>query len=143
MYGNQYMQPMQMQQPMPMPQQNPWQARLSAMETQSMGQPYRIINVTGEPGAKAFQMPPNSSILLLDDTAPIVWFCQTDGAGYKTVTPYTITPYQPEPPTDVRGLEERIARLEAMLNESNPAANAANVPAGGKSGRAARADDAQ
>lgn len=143
MYANQYMQPMSMPQPMAMQQPNPWQARLSAMEAQAMSQPYRIINVTGEPGAKAFQMPPNSSILLLDDTAPIVWFCQTDGAGYKTVTPYTITPYQPEPPTDVRGLEERIARLEARLNEPNPTANAANVPANGKPNRTARTDDAQ
>lgn len=146
MYGNPYMPqaPMQPMQPQYAPPPNPWQARLAAMEQpQAAGQPYRIINVTGEAGARTYQMPPNSSILLLDDTAPIVWFCQTDGAGYKTVTPYTITPYQPEPPTDVRGLEERITRLEAMIGESNPAANAATVPAAGgsKSARAARTDD--
>lgn len=147
MYGNPYMpQGMGTQQPMMQyaPPPNPWQARLAAME--QMGgscNPYRIINVTGEAGARTYQMPPNSSILLLDDTAPIVWFCQTDGAGYKTVTPYTITPYQPEPPTDVRGLEERISRLEAMISESNPGTNAATAPAAGtgKTGRAARSDD--
>lgn len=110
------------------------------MEQQTAGQPYRIINVTGEAGARTYQMPPNSSILLLDDTAPIVWLCQSDGAGYKTVTPYTITPYQPEPPTDVRALEERIARLEAKIGEPNSSANAAAVS---KPSRPARTDDAQ
>ena len=75
-----------------------------------------IIRVNGENGARALQMAPNSSVLLLDENSPIVWLVITDGAGYKTVSPYTITPYQPEPPVDVRGLEERLKRLEDMLN---------------------------
>ena len=44
----------------------------------------QVTRVSGENGANAFQMGPNSSALLLDETAPIVWFVQTDGAGYKT-----------------------------------------------------------
>lgn len=86
----------------------------------SMGRPaaprYEIIHVNGENGARALQMAENSNALLLDDTAPIVWLAQTDGAGYKTVTPYSITPYKPEQPVDVRSLEGRIKRLEEMLN---------------------------
>ena len=68
-----------------------------------------VIKVNGEGGAKAFQMAPNSSVLLLDETAPIVWLKTTDGAGYPAVTPYSITPYKPAPPVDVNGLEQRIA----------------------------------
>lgn len=79
-----------------------------------------IIHVNGENGARALQMMPNSQALLLDDTAPLVWLAQTDGAGYKTVTPYTIAPYEPEKPVDVKSLEERITKLEEMMrNESN------------------------
>lgn len=139
MYGNPYM---PQTQPQYMQPQNPWQARLNAMEQAGNGNPYRVINVTGEPGARAFQMPPNSSILLLDDTAPIVWLAQTDGAGYKTVTPYTITPYQPEPTVDIRSLESRIQKLEEIFNESNSFPTGATDPAA-KSGKPSRTDSAE
>ena len=78
-----------------------------------------IIHVNGQNGAQAFQMAPNSNVLLLDDTSPIVWLAQTDGAGYKTVTPYSITPYQPKPEIDLNNLEERIAKLEGMIYDQS------------------------
>ena len=83
-----------------------------------------IVRVNGENGARAFQMAPNSSALLLDENSPLVWVVQTDGAGYKTVSPYTIAPYQPEPPVDVRGLDERLKRLEEMFNGKPNSGNA-------------------
>lgn len=45
-----------------------------------------------------------------------VWLKTTDGAGYATATPYTVTPYQPAPVVDVNSLETRVKRLEEMLN---------------------------
>lgn len=77
-----------------------------------------IIHVNGQNGAHAFQMMPNSQALLLDDTAPIIWLAQTDGAGYKTLTPYTITPYQPEPEISVKDLDERLKKLEEVMNNA-------------------------
>lgn len=74
-----------------------------------------IIHVNGIQGANAFQMAPNSDVLLLDDTAPIIWLAQTDGAGYKTVTPYDITPHQEQQAIDLSSLEARIKKLEALL----------------------------
>lgn len=109
--------------------QDPYRARLGSMQTFQPPR-YEIIRVNGENGARAFQMAPNSTALLLDDTAPIVWFVQTDGAGYKTETPFSISPYQPTPPVDVNALEARIQRLEAMLNEPNPAAPTEPAPSG-------------
>lgn len=82
-----------------------------------------LVKVNGKPGAEAYQMMPNSSALLLDESAPLVWLAQTDGAGYKTVTPYSITPYQPEPPIDTKNLLERIEKLEGMLNDKSYSAN--------------------
>lgn len=79
-----------------------------------------IIRVNGEGGARAYQMPPSSNALLLDEANPLVWLVQTDGAGYKTVTPYTITPYQAAPAPDLGSLEQRISRLEGILNGWKP-----------------------
>lgn len=77
-----------------------------------------IIHVNGQNGAQAFQMMPNSQALLLDDTAPIVWLAQTDGAGYKTVTPYKISPYEPEPEIDLKDIDERLRKLEEVMNNA-------------------------
>ena len=77
---------------------------------------YNIIQVNGQKGAETLQMAPNSKVLLLDETDPLIWFVQTDGAGYKTVTPYSITPYQPAPPVDLNSLEQRLSILEEKIN---------------------------
>lgn len=76
-----------------------------------------VTRVNGEGGANAYQMMPNSSALLLDETAPIVWLVTTDGAGFKTVAPYKITPFVAENPQ--KSLEERIKRLEDMMYEKS------------------------
>ena len=75
-----------------------------------------VIKVNGINGVNAYQLPPNSSVLLLDTTAPIVWLVQTDGAGYKTNTAYDITPHETEEVAQFRTLEERIAKLEETIN---------------------------
>lgn len=77
---------------------------------------YNIIQVNGQKGAETLQMAPNSKVLLLDETDPLIWFVQTDGAGYKTVTPYSITPYQPAPPVDLNSIEQRLSALEEKIN---------------------------
>ena len=59
-------------------------------------------------------MAPNSEILLLDETAPVVWLKTTDGAGYPRLTPYDITIHE-EVQVDYKSLEERIAKLEELL----------------------------
>lgn len=78
-----------------------------------------VIRVNGEPGARSFMIAPNSSALLLDETAPVVWLVTSDGAGYKTVTPYKIEPMQEQKPADMKTLEERIRKLEEKINESD------------------------
>ena len=86
---------------------------------------YEIIKVNGEAGAKNFRMAANSTALLLDENEPIVWFVQTDGAGYCVATPYDITPHHKIPPVDVNQLEQRVAQLEEMINvrQSNTQSN--------------------
>ena len=84
----------------------------------------QITRVNGRNGAEAFRLAPNSSILLMDENDPIVWLKQTDGAGYATVTPYTVTPYQAAAPVDVSSLENRVKRLEEILNAKSDDADA-------------------
>lgn len=90
-------------------------------------QQVQVVRVNGRNGADAYRLAPNSSALLLDENDPLVWLKTTDGAGYATVAPYTITPYHPVPAVDVNGLESRVKRLEDILNgKSDDAANTAN-----------------
>ena len=81
--------------------------------------PQQVIKVHGKNGADMYRMSPNSSVLLLDELEPLVYLAQTDGAGYKTITAYDIQLHQELPPVDTHSLEQRISRLEEILNESN------------------------
>lgn len=74
----------------------------------------RVVRVSGRPGAEAYQMAPNSEVLLLDETAPVVWLKTTDGAGYPRLTPYDITIHE-EQQIDYKSIDERLTRLEELL----------------------------
>lgn len=83
----------------------------------------QIIKVNGRGGADAYQMPPNSQVLLLDETQPLLWLKQTDGAGYPSLTAYDIKPHEEIPLPDVKTLEQRIAKIEEVLNNEPYIAN--------------------
>ena len=87
-------------------------------------QPVQVVKVNGENGAKAYQMGANSSALLLDETGTMVWLVTSDGAGYKTVSAYDISPHKTVPAPDLCTLESRIKtlemKLEEMTNNGNP-----------------------
>ena len=83
-----------------------------------------VVKVNGENGARAYQMPPNSSALLLDESGVIVWLVTTDGAGYKSVSPFDISPHEAEPAPDYSDLEQRISALERMMNNGTPSDSA-------------------
>lgn len=76
----------------------------------------QVVRVHGEEGAKAYQMGANSSALLLDESGLMVWLITSDGAGYKTVSAYDIKPHETVPAPDYGSLEERIKRLEMIVN---------------------------
>lgn len=77
----------------------------------------QVVRVNGENGAKAYGIGANSSALLLDESGLIVWLVTSDGAGYKTVSAYDITPHQATPVPDYGSLENRIASIEKRLEE--------------------------
>ena len=90
-------------------------------------QPYnnqQIIKVNGINGANAYQLLPNSSTLLLDETAPRLFLAQTDGAGYKTISAYKLEPYVEEKEPDIKELLDRIQKLEDKVNAKSNTSNA-------------------
>lgn len=80
-----------------------------------------VVKVNGENGARAYPLGANSSALLLDESGTMVWLAVSDGAGYRTVSAYDITPHQAAPAPDYSSLESRISRLEEMLTNGNTA----------------------
>ena len=89
-------------------QQNPYQQQPKQ----------EVVKVNGENGARTYALGANSSALLLDESGLLVWLVTTDGAGYKTVSAYDITPHQVAPAPDFGSLESRIKRLEEIINGS-------------------------
>lgn len=93
-------------------------------------QPYmnnqQIIRVNGEPGARAYQMMPNSSALLLDESAPRLFLASTDGAGYKSIAAYKLEPYEQPSEISLNSLVERIEKLEQEIS-NNAKSNTSNA----------------
>ena len=97
----------------------------------------QVIKVNGKQSIDTMQMAPNSSVLVMDTSAPVVWMCISDGVGRVTATPYDITPHKDTPAPD--SVEARLAAVEAAIkrmevkHESNDAAvdNESAIPAEG------------
>ena len=86
-----------------------------------------IIKVNGKNGAEAYQMMPNSQALLLDETAPVVWLVQTDGAGYKTISAFDLTPHEEiNTNSTLKNLEERLKKVEEQLSRGTNNVNESN-----------------
>lgn len=107
---------------------NPWQAYLDALSAQTQQNQFNlarqnqnllpkqeVLQANGKASIDALQMAPNSSVLIMDKTAPIIWLCVSDGLGNVTSTPYDIAPHQETPPVDVNALETRIASIETVI----------------------------
>lgn len=77
-----------------------------------------IVKVTGIDGAKAYQLGPNSSIALFDDSNDVFYLKTTDGAGFPTIRTFTFAPVDtPAPGADYvsRAEFDRLASLVDSL----------------------------
>lgn len=83
--------------------------------------PQQVIRVAGKKSIDKLEMSPDSSVLIMDTSAPIVWLCVSDGLGNVTATAYDITVHQDIPPFDVAGfagdVEKRLQALENHFSE--------------------------
>lgn len=115
MYGNPYMNPQMFQQ---------------AMQQASQYAPYQqppsmsIVKVTGIEGAKAYQMGPNSSAALFDDSNDVFYLKTTDGGGFPTVRVFSFAPMDaPAPNADyvTRAEFDALAALVSSIGGGNDA----------------------
>lgn len=100
-------------------QQNPFAQYLM----QSLGiqkQPTKVMQVKGKEGANLVDMAPDSEILVMDETDPIIWYIKTDSVGQKDITGLDISIHEDEEKKTMESLEERIARLERMMKAREP-----------------------
>lgn len=90
-------------------------------------QPQQVVQVNGKASVDQLKLAPNSSLLAMDTTAPIVWLCKTDTIGAIQAIPYDITPHVEKPPVDLNNLEERLVTIETMLAEMEKRNDKSNV----------------
>lgn len=103
--------------------QGPYQYGFQPIAPQAQLQQEQVTQVNGRASVEQIQLAPNSSKLVMDTTAPIVWLCVSDGVGRVTATPYDITEHKDAPPVDVAGIEQRLANVEAYIAQQMEAAN--------------------
>lgn len=77
----------------------------------------QIIQVNGKASVDTIQLAPNSSILVMDTSAPIVWMCVSDGVGKVTSTPYDIVVHEEKSPINIADVEKRLENVEKFVNQ--------------------------
>ena len=81
----------------------------------------QVLQANGKASIAALRLAPNSSVLIMDTTAPIVWLCVSDSLGNVTPTAYDITPHKD---AEVTTIETRMAAVETSLKEIMEVLNA-------------------
>ena len=111
------MYPYQFQQPQFQPQFQMQQNVLPAQQ---------ILQANGKSSIDNIRLAPNSSVLIADTTAPIVWKCVSDGLGNVTSEPFDIVPHKSEEAKNnenimaiLTEMNNRITRLEEANNEQS------------------------
>ena len=96
--------------------------------------PQQVLQANGKASVDAIRMSPNSSVLVMDTTAPIIWLCTSDSLGNVTSTPYDITLHVDAKTREETDVETRLAAVEQNVNDLlqkwgdlNAKSNAVNV----------------
>ena len=96
--------------------QNQYLDRLRSLEQPSSYD--ALIRVTGIEGAKAYQMPPNSTAVLFDGSEDLMFIKTTDGAGFPTIRVFTFAPKAEEPKTDgLYATKQDVEDLRKLIEE--------------------------
>ena len=87
--------------------------------------PQQILQANGKTSIDALKMAPNSSVLIADNTAPIVWKCVSDGIGNVTAEAFDIIPHKTQEQIEkdnltitLQNIEARLKSLEAIYEQS-------------------------
>ena len=75
----------------------------------------QVITVAGADSLAQIQLAPNSSLLAMDQGAPIVYLVQTDGVGKASWTAYDIAPHKDKATVQQETMDARLSALEAAV----------------------------
>ena len=94
--------------------------------TRNVLPPQQILQARGKASIDTLCMSPNSSVLIADETAPIVWKCVSDGLGNVTSEPFDISPHKDEKQktqdtliASIEQINNRLSHLEELINEQS------------------------
>lgn len=111
------------------PQMNPYQAN-SANPYSGILPPQQILTAKGKASIDTLKMSPNSSILIADETAPIIWKCTSDGLGNVSSEAWDISPHKTEEQIKqeslsaaILDLNERLKKLEESYEQPDTVRN--------------------
>ena len=102
-------------------------------QQQNILPPQQVLQANGQASVSAIKMAPNSSALVMDTTAPLVWLCTSDSLGNVTTQAYDITPHrEAQNASDIesrlsaveKNVNTILAKWEGLKNESDVSANA-------------------
>lgn len=98
----------------------------------------QVLKAKGRASIDTLQMAPNSSIFIMDETAPLIWLCVSDGLGKVTATAYDIAVHQDTPPFDIAAfadsVEGRLKALESKITDTEVKRDDKPDVAGSRSG---------
>ncbi len=88
--------------------------------------PQQVLQANGKASVDSIRLSPNSSVFVMDTTAPIIWLCVSDSLGNVTSTPYDIKAHEEPLSCENQAFEDRLAAIEENIkklmgerNESN------------------------
>lgn len=76
----------------------------------------QILQANGKTSIDALRMSPNSSVLIADQTKPIIWKCVSDSLGNVTATPFDISPHKDEAQVEKEQTVEKLNEIVERLN---------------------------
>ena len=95
--------------------QQPYNPGMQTQPQTNILPPQQILQANGKTSIDAIRLSPNSSVLVMDTTAPIIWLCASDSIGTVTKTPYDITAHTEKPPVDMDSVEQRLVKAEKSI----------------------------
>lgn len=99
---------------------NPWMYYPTAPIQSQSSQPINgLVAVTGIDGAKAYQLPPNSSMPLFDANDDVLYLKTTDGAGFPTIRIFDFEEREQKQPAHAQSEYVPRSEFDALVEKVN------------------------
>ena len=91
--------------------------------------PQQVLQANGKTSVDSIRLSPNSSVLVMDTTAPVVWLCVSDSLGNVSATPYDIKAHEEPITCENQSVEDRLAVIEENIKKLMGEKHESNVVA--------------